>query len=229
MDVVELSDTVVRGARFFRAANRDVLNKPNVHLRVDDGRNFLLLSPPRQYDIITADVILPRHAGAANVYSVQYFELVKRALKDDGIVLQWNGGDTASEYALILRTFRQVFPDMTLWGDGSLMVGTKGPLTVDLDAYRHKLEDPELRKVLASYNLDAEDKLLRQFVAAPSDVDTLVGDGPVTTDDHPLVEYFLSRPQGEEPMDLRDMYGDVRPFIRSSHPVTFVPRGRAIR
>jgi len=225
VDVVELSETVVRAAHYFRIPNQGVLTRPNVHLRVDDGRNFLLLSPPKQYDIITADVILPRHAGAANVYSVQYFELVKRALKDDGIVLQWNGGDTATEYALILRTFRQVFPDMTLWGDGSLMIGTKRPLTVDLDAYRRKLADPAVAKVLASYNLDAEDKLLRQFVAAPADVRALVGEGPVTTDDHPLVEYFLSRPQGEAPMDLSNTYGDVRPFVRSSLPVTFQPPG----
>lgn len=216
VDVVELSGTVVKGAHYFRMANQNVLDRPNVHLRVDDGRNFLLLSPPEQYDIITADVILPRHAGAANVYSVQYFELVKRALRDDGIALQWNGGDTASEYALILRTFRQVFPDMTLWGDGSLMIGTKRPLTIDLDAYRRKLDDPAMRAVLAGYNLDREDKLLKQFVAAPEDVRRLVGDGPVTTDDHPLVEYFLSRPQGEEPMDLRTTAGDVTPLVKSS-------------
>lgn len=215
VDVVELSGTVVKGAHYFRFANQGVLDRPNVHLRVDDGRNFLLLSRPAQYDIITADVILPRHAGAANVYSVQYFELVKRALKDDGIVLQWNGGDTASEYALILRTFRQVFPDMTLWGDGSLMVGTKRPLTIDVDAYRRKLADPAIRKVLERYNLDREDKLLKQFVAAPDDVRRLVGDGPVTTDDHPLVEYFLSRPQDEAPMDLSSTYGDVMPFVKS--------------
>jgi spermidine synthase len=223
VDVVELSGTVVDGARFFRMANQGVLTRPNAHLRVDDGRNFLLLSPPKQYDIITADVILPRHAGAANVYSVEYFELVRRALKDDGIVLQWNGGETATEYALILRTFRRVFPDMTLWGDGSLMLGMKGPLTVDLDAYRRKLADPDVRRVLQGYNLDGEDKLLRQFVASPEDVRRLVGDGLVTTDDRPLVEYFLSRPQGEAPIDLSRTYGDVRPFVKSSIPVTFVP------
>ncbi len=99
----------------------------------------------------------------------------------------------------------------------------KRPLTVDLDAYRRKLADPVIRKVLEGYNLDAEDKLLRQFVAAPEDVRRLVGDGPVTTDDHPLVEYFLSRPQGEAPLDLRTTYGDVRPFVKSSLPVTFQP------
>ena len=80
--------------------------------------------------------------------------------------------------------------------------------------------------MLEGYNLDSEDKLLRQFVAAPDDISKLVGDGPVTTDDHPLVEYFLSRPQGEEPMDLSTTYGDVCPFIKSSRPVTFRLTGK---
>lgn len=210
VDVVELSQSVVRGARYFRMANFDVFAQPNVHLRVDDGRNFLLLSPPRQYDIITADVILPRHAGAGNVYSVQYFELVRRALKDDGFVLQWNGGDTKAEYAMILRTFMQVFPHTTLWGDGSLMLGTKEPLRIDLPAFERKLQDPATRAVLDEFNLGSVENLLGQYVAGPEELRALVGDGPVTTDDRPLVEYFLSRSTTEGPMDLSGLQGDVR-------------------
>ena len=42
--------------------------RPNVHLRVDDGRNFLLMTR-KKYDVITADIILPRHAGAGALYS----------------------------------------------------------------------------------------------------------------------------------------------------------------
>jgi spermidine synthase len=213
VDVVELSSSVVRGARYFRQASFDMFSRPNVHLRVDDGRNFLLLSPPEQYDIITADVILPRHAGAGNVYSVQYFELVRRALKDDGIVLQWNGGDTRSEYALILRTFMQVFPHTTLWGDGSLMVGTKHPLQIDVAAFERKLQDPDTRAVLDDFNLGSVENLLGQFVAGPEMLRDLVGEGPVTTDDRPLVEYFLSRPAGEGPMDLSGVQGDVRDYL----------------
>jgi hypothetical protein len=37
-----------------------------------------------------------------------------------------------------------------------------------------------------------------------------VGDGPLTTDDRPLVEYFLSRPTTGGPMDLRELQGDVQ-------------------
>ena len=42
VDVVELSESVVRAASFFSHVNFDVLNRPNVHVRVDDGRNYLL-------------------------------------------------------------------------------------------------------------------------------------------------------------------------------------------
>jgi spermidine synthase len=213
VDVVELSSSVVAGARYFRQANFDLFARPNVHLRVDDGRNFLLLSEPKQYDIITADVILPRHAGAGNVYSVQYFELVKRALKDDGFALQWNGGDTRTEYAIILRTFMEVFPHTTLWGDGSLMLGTKEPLRIDVAAFERKLGDPATRAVLDEFNLGSVNNLLGQFVAGPEMLRALIGEGQMTTDDKPLVEYFLSRPTVEGPMDLSDFQGDVRPFL----------------
>ena len=82
--------------------------------------------------------------------------------------------------------------------------------------------------MLDGFNLGSEAQLLKQFVAAPEDVRALVGDGPVTTDDHPLVEYFLSRPQGEAPMDLSATYGDVRPFLRASTapPLPLAVQGR---
>ena len=40
--------------------------------------------------------------------------MVRRALKNDGIVLQWIGSHTQEEYLLQLRTFLSVFPETTL-------------------------------------------------------------------------------------------------------------------
>ena len=90
VQIVELSDSVRRAAPFFSHISYDVLNQPNVRIRVDDGRNFLLLSGER-FDVITADIIQPSHAGAGNLYSREYFTLVRRALKDNGLALQWIG------------------------------------------------------------------------------------------------------------------------------------------
>ena len=58
VDVVELADGVVSAARQLSSINYDVLDRPNVHLRVDDGRNFMMLTPKR-YDVITADITQP--------------------------------------------------------------------------------------------------------------------------------------------------------------------------
>ena len=90
VEVVELAEGVRRAAAFFKHVNYDLLTQPNVTVRIDDGRNFLALTD-RRFDVITADIIQPGHAGAGHVYSREYFTLVRKALKDDGVVLQWIG------------------------------------------------------------------------------------------------------------------------------------------
>ena len=112
VDVIELSPAVVESAAWFSHVNYDVLHEPNVRLRVDDGRNFLL-SRSGQYDVITADLIQPEHAGAGNLYSREYFKLVRRALAPGGLALQWIGARPEHEYQLILRTFLELFPEAT--------------------------------------------------------------------------------------------------------------------
>src|SRR6185369_8471707 len=45
VDIVELSEAVIRGARFFAPINYGVHDRSNVKIRVDDGRNYLMLTP----------------------------------------------------------------------------------------------------------------------------------------------------------------------------------------
>ena len=66
VDVVELSNTVIKGASWFAEVNDHVLERPNVHVRVDDGRDFLA-GTRRRYDVITADLIQPYKIGRAHV------------------------------------------------------------------------------------------------------------------------------------------------------------------
>ena len=68
IDIVELSQSVRLAASQFAHVNYDILNRPNVRLRVDDGRDYLRLTEDR-YDVITADVIQPTTAGAGSLYS----------------------------------------------------------------------------------------------------------------------------------------------------------------
>jgi spermidine synthase len=191
VDVVELSSAVVEGSHYFKNINFDLLARPNVRLHVDDGRNFLLMNR-KKYDVITADIILPRHAGAGALYSREYFELVRRSLADGGLVMQWNGGASETEYKLLMRTFRSVFPHITLWGDGSLMLGTVKPFTLSQTAYEAR------RVTFEQFPWDLA-TLKRIYVAGPTEVDAFIGDGPILTDDRPAIEYFLSLPKKDGP------------------------------
>jgi spermidine synthase len=211
LDVVELSSAVVRASGFFAHANNDLLSRPNVRLRVDDGRNFLALTR-RKYDVITADLILPIHAGSNNVYAKEYFELVRRALKPGGMAMQWASG-TDAEYRAIVRTFRTVFPHTTVWADGSLLLGTVEPLVLRKSDFDWKLQMPNRREGLATLGLRSFEDLLGMYRAGPDELEAFLGPGPILTDDRPLAEYFLSLPRGPGP-NLSGLKGDVTRHVR---------------
>jgi spermidine synthase len=210
VDIVELSAGVVRGAEFFESINYGVLKRPNVRVRVDDGRNYLMLTPKR-YDVVTADVIIPIFAGSGNLYSVEYFRLMRRVLNAGGLVLQWVSG-TEAEYKLITRTFLSVFPHSTAWVNGGLLVGSAEPLRLKRSDFDWKLEAPGRAQGLRDLGIESFDALLAAFTAGPDELRAFVGEGPLLTDDRPLAEYFLSLPRDREP-DLTTLVGDVRPLV----------------
>jgi spermidine synthase len=208
VDVVELASSVVAAARFFSHVNGNLLERPHVRLRVDDGRNYLLMTP-RRYDVVTADIIQPVHAGAGNLYSREYFTLARRVLSDGGLMMQWIGHREEEHYKLIMRTFLDVFPHATLWGEGTLMVGTTLPLRFRRQAFEQHLTDPETRFALARVRLDTFQALLARFTAGPDEMRRFVGDGPVLTDDRPLLEYHRSLGRSGPPVDVSGLVGDV--------------------
>ena len=205
VDVIELSESVIAAAPYFRGANADVLARPNVHLAVDDGRNFLLRNR-QPYDVVTADVVHPYDAGATNLYSVEYFELVARSLAPNGIMVQWVSPGSAFEHSLIVRTFLRAFPNATLWLGGDLLVGSPSPLVLDPAELEARLADPDARASLAEVGFNHAEDVLAQFRGTPAQLHTYAGDGPILTDDHPILEYFQSQTISNDPPDLRVFY-----------------------
>jgi spermidine synthase len=220
VDVVELAETVVHAADWFRHINGDVLRRPNVRLVIDDGRNYLRLTPKR-YDVITADIIQPFHAGSGHLYSAEYFRLARDALKDDGLMLQWIGHRTEVQYKLIMRTFLSVFPHATLWDNGGLMVGSKRSLQLDPADFERKLRAPTTREGLEAMGLHSFEALLSAYTAGPEELHRFAGGGPILTDDRPMAEYFRSLPRDNRMVDLANVRGSV---LRHVHPDALLER-----
>jgi spermidine synthase len=210
IDIVELSSAVARGSDYFRHVNYDVLRRPNVRLRVDDGRNYLMLTEKR-YDVVTADLIVPMLAGSNNLYSREYFGLVRGALKPGGLVAQWVCC-TEAEHKTILRTFVSVFPNTTLWDGGNLAIGSIEPLQMRPSDFDRKLGMPGRKAAFDELGVVSFDDLLELYTAGPDEIRAYLGDGPILTDDRPLAEYFLSLPRLRN-FDVSGFRGDPRRHV----------------
>jgi len=212
IDVVELSSAVVEGASFFSHVNNDVLRQPHVRVRVGDGRTHLMVTR-RKYDVVTADAIIPTHAGAGALYSADYYRLVKEVLTPSGLVAQWVGPTGTEQWKMLVRTFLSVFPDATLWSR-SILIGGQGPLRIDAGAIAIKESHPRLMALLGRDGTLPLDTLLTRMTAGPDELRAFVGEGPILTDDQPRVEYFLSLPKDDPDIDLGPLKGDATRLLR---------------
>jgi len=137
--------------------------------------------------------------------------LPRRVLNPGGMVVQWVAG-TDAEYKMIARAFLSVFPETTVWGDGSLLVGTLEPLRLSRSAFERKLRTPGGAEGLHDLDMESFERLRAAFTAGPEELRAFVGPGPVLTDDKPLVEYFLSLPRDRD-VDTSSLKGDVNRYV----------------
>jgi len=208
--VIELVPGMYRGSAFFDHTNYRVLHDPRVRARVDDGRNFLLVTRER-YDVIEADVILPWFAGANNLYSAEYYRLVASRLKPGGIVAQWlHTGIPEKDYKILLRTFVSVFPNTTLWGGGSYAVAMPDGIRIDASIIRARFADPKMEALLQEGGYVSVDQFFASFDLGPEAIRRYVGNGLILTDNHPYLEYNTVLDIGRN-FDLPKE--DVRPYL----------------
>jgi spermidine synthase len=130
-------------------------------------------------------------------------------LNEGGLMLQWIGDRDEEHYKLIMRTFLDVFPEATLWSGGTLMVGAIAPLRISRDAVERQLADAGLRLALARVALDSYDALLARYTAGPDEMRSFVGNGPLLTDDRPLLEYHRSIVSSGRVADTSGLRGSV--------------------
>ncbi len=150
--VVEISPAIVEAARrYFQGPNRGAIDDPRVELVHADGRNHLLVSD-RQYDLISMELSSIWFAGAANLYSREFYELVRARLKPQGVFQQWVQLHHVYErdFATIVNTLRQSFAHVALFygGGQGILVASQQPLRASQQRLLELEKRPLLREVL---------------------------------------------------------------------------------
>jgi len=135
-EIVSNQVTVVRhyGILARDSAVQAMLTDPRLRFIIRDGR-YALSQQPDLYDVIEADALRPTSAYSGNLYSREYFELLRSRLKPGGYAVTWCPTER------IRNTFREVFR-YTLNTDQLMLIGSNAPIQIDWDTVYKRAAHP---------------------------------------------------------------------------------------
>lgn len=189
IDVVDIDAAMfdlAKKNKFLLDINQKASLDPKVNLVTDDAFTFLS-NNIKEYDVIIADLPDPSVDAIAKLYSKQFFGLVKRSMKEDGIFVTQSGEvyysntafscikNTVSEIFPYAKTYQVYVPSFGFWG---YTIAKNS----DFDISYH-------RKVPGDLKFLTENVFKNAF-EMPKDISIV--QTKINTIDHPVVlDYFL--------------------------------------
>ena len=195
-DVVEIEPEVVEAAPLFERQNHGVLDSPLLRVVLNDARNFLHTTS-ESYDVISTDVTNLQYRQSSSLYTLEYFELMKRRLKEGGIACAWIPlrGITCDELRILMRTFQEVFPHALFWfmdhswAPFAILTGTGQPALLEYGRLAGAFGVEAVREDLERIGVVRPAQLI-QFIYLDADgYRRFTGEGPLHTDDRPVLEF----------------------------------------
>jgi spermidine synthase len=195
--VVEIEPAVLGVARYFFVSNDNLLSNRKVDIVLDDARH-LLQSDPATYDIIVSEPSNLFVSGMVNLYTQEYYRLVKSRLKPGGVFCQWIHYYRMSEADLkgAIRTMLSVFPNSTYWFHGlgdSFLIGADSTAGFDPAAWSRSLSFPAVRNNLYQLGVTPPEAVWGYLAWGPHDLERFSGGARICTDDFPYLEFTTPR------------------------------------
>jgi spermidine synthase len=88
LDTIEIESAMVTAARGFGEFVERAFEDPRSVIHIEDAKTFFSLNQS-QYDIIIAEPSNPWVSGVASLFSTEFYNTIKRHLRDDGLFIQW--------------------------------------------------------------------------------------------------------------------------------------------
>jgi len=200
--IAEIEPLVPQAAsQYFGEHNFNVVRNPKVHLVLDDARHFLNTTKEK-FDGITSDPFDPWVKGAANLYTKEFWELVRAHLNPGGVVTVfvqlYESGVAASKSEIV--TFFEVFPHGTIWGNpvrgvgyDTVLLGQLEPTRINVDEVQRLLASPEMSQVarsLRQIGFDSAVDLLSSYGGRASELKPWLRDAEINRDDNLRLQFL---------------------------------------
>ena len=234
--IVEIEPLVPKAAStYFGKPNFDVLHNPKVQLRIDDGRHYLLTTKEK-FDGITIDPLDPWVKGAANLYTKEFFEVMKQHLNPGGTVTMYiqlfetNLDAVKSSVA----TFFEVFPNGTIWGNpyqgqghDMVLLGQAEPLRIDLDQMEQRVDyrgDSQMAQSLAEVGFNSPVDLFATYAGRARDLKQWLRGAAINRDRNLRMQYLAGL--GLNLDDSAAIYAGMLAYRRFPDDLFFSAEGR---
>jgi spermidine synthase len=184
IDSVEISEGILEANRRFMSPQ--LFSDPRIEHVLADGRNYLLVNDGNRYDIIVVSPSWAVELASAGLLTDEFFALSSKRLAPDGTIAIWLDLFYApdEDIEVVFRTLRRSFPHATAWvtEDGEMvLIGSPAPFG---------LGEQEIAERVVAHTPD----MAGRFGVARSSADSAgLSDGPVNTDDHPILEFRNAR------------------------------------
>jgi spermidine synthase len=192
----EIEAEVIRSAHFFESQNYGVLNEKNFTLILNDARDHLHVTT-QKYDVISTDATNLQYKQNASLYALEYFRLMKSCLTPDGIACAWIPirGTGPKALGILLRTFQTVFPHSSFWymdhtlTEFAILIATPDETGFDPARFRQAFSIPRVAHDLSLVGVEHPYHLAQFMYLDEHGMREWVGDGPLHTDDKPILEF----------------------------------------
>jgi spermidine synthase len=186
---------------YFAEHNFDVVRNPKVHVQIDDARHFIETTKEK-FDAVTSDPLDPWVKGAAMLYTVEFFEMVKQHLNPGGVVtlfVQLYESNTEAVKSEI-GTFLEAFPNGIVFGNTNegkgydlVLVGQVEPSKIDVDAIEARLQRPEyapVKRSLSQIGMNSAIDLFSTYAGRKPDLAPWLRDAQINHDKNLRLQYL---------------------------------------
>lgn len=200
IEAVEIEPAVVRAARLFGRVNRNALDSPRVHLRLDDARR-VLFAEEGPLSLITSEPSNLWMSGVSLLFTEEFFHRAAERLGERGVMCQWLhlyqiGPD---DVRTLLATVARSFPRLAIFSDGAdlLIVASRAPLVLEPALWRERVESsPAAREALLRAGFASAADLAAGLVVDERGAALWTRGARLHTDDRPILEFTAARSMG---------------------------------
>ncbi|MFN7986882.1 MAG: fused MFS/spermidine synthase [Thermoanaerobaculia bacterium] len=197
VDGVEIEKAVLEASPLFGHVNRGAERDPRARFVLDDARGFLSATR-RSWDVILSEPSNPWRAGVASLFTTDFYRAAKARLRPGGLFAQWLQLYSTDEACvkLVLRSLAASFAEVQVWwldAGNVVVLAADAPIRVPRGRMDALLDGPFREDRIRHARVGTTAEFYARFLLDTRAVLAFAGEGPLHTDDRPLLEFEAPR------------------------------------